>query len=60
MEVLGRLVNGEGVEEDINVLEELSQTMMPYHNFIMGTGCDLPPETPLANIEAFMAAARGG
>jgi uroporphyrinogen decarboxylase len=36
----------------------LRQAMASYPNFIMSTGCDLPPETPLENIAAFMAAAR--
>ncbi len=39
---------------------ELLQKMSPYPNFIMSTGCDLPPETPLANIEAFVSAVREG
>jgi len=32
----------------------LLEQMDPYPNFILSTGCDLPPETPLKNIEAFM------
>jgi uroporphyrinogen decarboxylase len=32
----------------------LLEHMAPYPNFILSTGCDLPPETPLKNIEAFM------
>ncbi|NDJ76823.1 MAG: hypothetical protein GYB65_11235 [Chloroflexi bacterium] len=38
---------------------ELLESMAPYPNFILSTGCDLPPETPLANIQAFMDAGRG-
>lgn len=38
---------------------ELVEAMKPYDNFILSTGCDLPPETPLENIEAFMDAGRG-
>ncbi|MBN1248824.1 MAG: uroporphyrinogen decarboxylase family protein [Anaerolineae bacterium] len=38
--------------------QALGRAMAPYPNFVMSTGCDLPPETPLANIEAFMMAAR--
>lgn len=38
--------------------DELVQRMQPYRNFILSTGCDLPPETPLANIKAFMDAGR--
>ena len=37
----------------------LAEAMNPYHNFVLSTGCDLPPETPLANIQAFMDAGRG-
>lgn len=38
---------------------ELAESMKPYPNFILSTGCDLPPETPLENIKAFMDAGRG-
>lgn len=38
----------------------LLEKMAPYPNFILSTGCDLPPETPLANIEALVSAAREG
>lgn len=37
----------------------LVEAMKPYRNFVLSTGCDLPPETPLANIQAFMDAGRG-
>ncbi len=37
---------------------DLLQTMAAHENFILSTGCDLPPETPLENIEAFMQAAK--
>jgi len=33
---------------------QLLEHMAPHPNFILSTGCDLPPETPLQNIEAFM------
>lgn len=36
----------------------LLDAMAPYPNFILSTGCDLPPETPLDNIAAFMEAGR--
>jgi uroporphyrinogen decarboxylase len=39
---------------------KLLQDMRAYPNFILSTGCDLPQETPLENIEAFMRAGRGG
>jgi uroporphyrinogen decarboxylase len=32
--------------------------MDPYPNFILSTGCDLPQETPLENIRAFMETGR--
>jgi uroporphyrinogen decarboxylase len=38
----------------------LVEAMHAHPNFILSTGCDLPPETPLANIEAFMSAGRAG
>jgi uroporphyrinogen decarboxylase len=41
-------------------VEGLLSRMAPYPNFMLSTGCDLPPETPLANIQAFMDAGRGG
>ncbi|MGQ9683674.1 MAG: uroporphyrinogen decarboxylase family protein [Anaerolineae bacterium] len=37
----------------------LLDAMAPYRNFVLSTGCDLPPETPLENIAAFMDAGRG-
>jgi len=39
-------------------VKALLQAMDPYPHFVLSTGCDLPQETPLANIEAFMAAGR--
>lgn len=36
----------------------LLKTMDPYPNFVLSTGCDLPQETPLDNIQAFMNAGR--
>jgi uroporphyrinogen decarboxylase len=36
----------------------LLESMAPYSNFILSTGCDLPQETPLANIAAFMDAGK--
>ncbi len=38
---------------------ELIESMKEYPNFILSTGCDLPLETPLENIHAFMKTARG-
>lgn len=39
--------------------QALITQMKPYPNFMLSTGCDLPPETPLSNIKAFMDAGRG-
>jgi uroporphyrinogen decarboxylase len=36
----------------------LLKAMEPYPNFILSTGCDLPQETPPANIRTFMEAGR--
>ncbi len=33
---------------------QLLQAMDPYPNFVLSTGCDLPQETPIDNISAFM------
>jgi uroporphyrinogen decarboxylase len=45
----------DAVERQVN---ELLEAMAPYPNFILSTGCDLPQETPPANIHAFMRAGR--
>jgi len=47
-------------EQVASATRGLLEAMAPYANFILSTGCDLPPETPLANIDAFMRAGRGG
>ena len=36
----------------------LVESMQGQHNFILSTGCDLPQETPLENIRAFMDVGR--
>lgn len=36
----------------------MSQTHQ-YRNFVISSGCDIPPKTPLANLEAFYATVRG-
>jgi uroporphyrinogen decarboxylase len=38
--------------------EALLGSMDPYPNFILSTGCDLPQETPVDNIKAFVDAGR--
>ena len=37
---------------------ELMKQMEFYPNFVLSTGCDMPQETPLENIHAFMRAGR--
>ncbi len=37
---------------------KLLESMKGHDNFILSTGCDLPPETPLPNIESFMKCGR--
>jgi uroporphyrinogen decarboxylase len=39
-------------------VESLLAEMEPFPNFILSTGCDLPQETPIENIQAFMDAGR--
>jgi len=39
-------------------IDDLLSAMSSHKNFILSTGCDLPPETPLQNIEAFMQAGK--
>ncbi len=33
--------------------KELLEKMQPYSNFVLSSGCDTPPHTPMANIDAF-------
>lgn len=37
-------------------VSELLEKMRPYPNFVLSSGCDTPPHTPLANIDAFFEA----
>ncbi len=39
-------------------VDGLLAEMAPFPNFVLSTGCDLPQETPPANIRAFMDAGR--
>lgn len=54
---IGNLLKGSpaDVEKDV---QSLLNKMEPYENFILSSGCDLPQETPVENILAFMNAAR--
>lgn len=53
----GVLLTGQAADVEAEVNELLHQ-MAPFPNFILSTGCDLPQETPLDNIHAFMRAGR--
>ena len=54
---VGALLNGtpDKVREDV---VKLLNRMSPFPNFVLSSGCDLPQETPIENIEAFMQAGR--
>jgi len=53
----GKILTGSPVEvkEEVN---KLLRSVDRFPNFILSTGCDLPKNTPLENIEAFMEAGR--
>jgi uroporphyrinogen decarboxylase len=51
----GKLLSGRPAEVEAEAIELLLR-MDPYPNFVLSTGCDLPQETPLENIQAFMRA----
>lgn len=53
----GALLTGAPAEVEAAV-HALLDAMAPYPNFVLSTGCDLPQETPLENIAAFMKAGR--
>jgi uroporphyrinogen decarboxylase len=49
----------DGAPADVRAaVKALCEGMRPFSNFILSTGCDLPPDTPLENIREFMAAGR--
>jgi uroporphyrinogen decarboxylase len=54
---IGSLLRGRPGDVEAEVTK-LLRNMDPYPNFILSTGCDLPQETPLENIHAFMRAGR--
>lgn len=51
------LLNGCSVDVEKEVIQ-LCKSMEEFPNFILSTGCDLPQETPLENIHAFMKSGR--
>ena len=53
----GSIFNASPADVSSEVLS-LLENMAPYPNFILSTGCDLPQETPLENIKAFMDVGR--
>ncbi|MBN1901126.1 uroporphyrinogen decarboxylase family protein [Candidatus Sumerlaeota bacterium] len=53
----GNMIHGKPQDVEEEVLNLLKQ-MRPFPNFILSTGCDLPQETPLENIHAFMRTGR--
>ena len=36
-----------------------SENLWHYPNFVISGGCDIPPQSPWDNIDAFFAAAKG-
>lgn len=49
-----------GTPESIaDATAELIEKMKGYRNFVLSSGCDIPPLTPLKNIDAFFAAVKG-
>ena len=49
-----------GTPESIGaVTKELLKTCGAYPNFVISGGCDIPPQSPWDNIDAFFAAAKG-
>ncbi|MFO7962445.1 MAG: uroporphyrinogen decarboxylase family protein [Desulfobacterales bacterium] len=47
-----------GTEKDIeDAVIECLKTAEKYKNYILGSGCAVPPQTPLKNLQAFMSAA---
>jgi len=53
----GVILNGSPAEVKAEV-SQLLRDLDPYPNYILSTGCDLPQETPLENIQAFMQTGR--
>ena len=53
----GSILKGRPQQVEAEVTD-LMRRMAPYPNFILSTGCDLPQETPLENIHAFMRIGR--
>ena len=54
---IGSLLNGKPGDVKKDVLQ-LLESMNPYPNFVLSTGCDLPQEVPMENIHSFMETGR--
>ncbi len=52
----GQLAHGTP-ESIAAAVRTLLTDMQDYPNYILSSGCDIPPKTPLANLDAFFAAA---
>jgi len=49
----------EGTPDTVrSAARELMEKMRPYPNYVVSTGCDLAPDTPLENIEALINAVK--
>jgi uroporphyrinogen decarboxylase len=46
------------VDDVVKACTKLLEDMRDYPNFLLSTGCDLPPGIPLKNMQAFMKTAR--
>jgi uroporphyrinogen decarboxylase len=53
----GSILSGHPAEVEAETTDLLKQ-MDACQNFVLSTGCDLPQETPIKNIHAFMRAGR--
>ena len=54
---IGSILNGSPEEVEEEVVQLLNK-MEPFPNFVLSTGCDLPQEVPIENIQGFMRAGR--
>ena len=43
-------------DDVVRSVTQLLEDMRPYRNFVLSSGCDIPPGTPLENIDAFFQA----
>lgn len=46
------------IEETATRTSALMTSLAGYRNYVLSSGCDLPPDTPLANLDAFYAAVK--